>query len=46
MILAGFQQWYMVGGDEFEKLWPWRFRKRAWWLTMEHGVTWVKAERG
>ena len=46
LILAGFQQWCMVEGDELEKLRPWRFRKRAWWSTMVHGVTWVKAERG
>ena len=46
MILAGFRQWCVVRGDELEKLQPWRFRRRVWWSAMEHGVTWVEAERG
>ena len=46
MILARFWQWCVVGGDELEKLRPWRFRRRAWWSVMEHGVTWVEVERG
>lgn len=29
LILAGFQQWCVVRGDELEKLRPWRFRRRA-----------------
>nr|POF23484.1 hypothetical protein CFP56_40061 [Quercus suber] len=32
-------KWCLVGGDELEKLRPWRFRRRAWWSVMEHGVT-------
>ena len=42
LILAGFRQWCVVGGDKLEKLQPWRFRRRAWWSVMEHGVTWLK----
>ena len=29
LILARFRQWCIVGGDKLEKLWPWRFRRRA-----------------
>ena len=46
LILAGSRQWCVVEGDEFEKLQPWRFRRKAWWSAMEHGVTWVEVEIG
>ena len=46
LILVGFRQRCVVGGDELEKFWPWRFRRRTRWSAMEHGVTWVEAERG
>ena len=46
LILAEFRQWCVVGGNELENLWPWRFRRRAWWSAMEHSVIWVEAERG
>ena len=46
MILARFWQWCVVGGDELEKLRPWRFRRKAWWLALEYDMTWVEAERG
>ena len=46
LILTGFWQWCVVGVDKLEKLRPWRFRRRVWWSTMEHNVTWVEAERG
>ena len=46
LILVGFRQWCMVGGDELEKLRPWRLKMRAWWLVMEHGVMWIETEKG